>query len=281
MMRAFVIAPAQVHAELFGTRSAQRMIEGLDVQLRTFAKLLRVQSRVLNMPPHCQVGAVDLQHESRREQRRVFAAHRIGDGVEIRFFARIEVVAKEERHHSGRGRAYEYVRRIRPSERRLQVLNILLYRRSIANGNRRIARRALAPRTPGVPEHTPGNFRETNEVLVDERVARPAESVQPVLDVRGIARLRQLAIVHDVDSAGDLLLHHLPDGRANSSCQGRGIDRQALLLCKHHLHEIGRPGQAARMGGEEPIDAALHGRQRPVLPLFRGTPYTAGIVPER
>ncbi len=98
MMRAFVIAPAQVQAQLLGTRIAQRMIEGFDVQQCAFAELLQIQIRILDVPSHRQIRTIDLQYEARREQSRVFAAHRLGDGIEVLLLARVEVISKEQGH---------------------------------------------------------------------------------------------------------------------------------------------------------------------------------------
>ncbi len=154
-------------------------------------------------------------------------------------------------------------------QRDLQILHICLYGGGVADGDGAIARRALASRPSRVAEHAPGNVGEIHEILVHERVACTPESLQAVLDIRRIARLGKLAVVDDVDSAGDLLRHHFRDRGANPSGQSRSFDRQSFFFRKHHLHEIGRARKAARVRGEKSIEAALHGSQRIV-----GSPHT-------
>jgi hypothetical protein len=70
----------------------------------------------------------------------------------------------------------------------------------IANADRRVACRRLAPRAARIAEHALLELRKVGEILVDERVAFATESGQPVLDVRRIARLAHLAVVDDVDA---------------------------------------------------------------------------------
>src|SRR5581483_317002 len=145
VMRPLVVAPAQVQPQLIRRSVAKRMIERLDVHLRLLAELLQIKIGVLDVASHREVGTVDLQHETRLEQRGVLAAHGIGDRVQIRLFAWIIVVAKEERDHSWRSCAYESVLRMASLERRLQVLHIRSCRLGIADGYGCVARRSLAP----------------------------------------------------------------------------------------------------------------------------------------
>ncbi len=98
---AFVVAPAKMQTKLLGTSVSQRMVERLDMHGRPLAEFLQVQARVLDVAAHRKIRAVDLQHESCGEQRRIFAPHGIRDGVQIGLFARVEVVAEEQRNHSG------------------------------------------------------------------------------------------------------------------------------------------------------------------------------------
>ena len=111
---------------------------------------------------------------------------------------------------------------------------------------------------PGSPNTRLRQAREVGEVLVDEGVAGAAEAGEPVLDVGGVARLRHLAVVDDVDAGLDLLLDDLGHRRAHARGERRRIDRHALLLGVHHADEIVRPRQAAGVGGEEALGAAFH-----------------------
>ena len=126
---------------------------------------------------------------------------------------------------------------------------------------------------PGSPNTRFGQLGETGQVLVDEGIAGAAEAGEPILDVGGIARLRHLAVVDEVDAGLGLLLHHLGDRRAHARRQRRAVDRHALLLGVHHPDEVVRSRQAAGMGGQEalaalrvivpPSQAGQAGLQRP------------------
>ncbi len=128
----------------------------------------------------------------------------------------------------------------------------------VAHADRRVAGRSLAPRAAGIAEHALGEIGEVGEVLVDEGVAGAAEAGEPILDIGGVARLRHFAVVDDIDAGRSLLAHHLGDRRADARRERGGLDRHALLLGVHHADEIVRPRQAAGMGGEEALGAALH-----------------------
>ena len=72
------------------------------------------------MPAHRQVWAVDLYGHPGRRDRLVLAAHRLGDREQIRFLARVVVVAEEQRDDPRRGGAEECTGSINPSEGRFQ-----------------------------------------------------------------------------------------------------------------------------------------------------------------
>ena len=63
MVRAFVVPPAEVQAELLRRDRRQRRVERFDVHLRHAAKFVERQVRELDVPSHRQVGAVDLQDQ--------------------------------------------------------------------------------------------------------------------------------------------------------------------------------------------------------------------------
>ena len=90
-------------------------------------------------------------------------------------------------------------------------------------------------------------------------MALAAEPVEPVLDVGGVARLRHLAVIDDVDPGLRLLRDDLGDRSGDARAERGGIDRHALLLGEHHPHQILGPRQAAGMSGEKPFAAAFHG----------------------
>ena len=68
---------------------------------------VEVEVGVLDVAAHAEVGAVDLQDEAGLGDGLVFVAHRVGDGVDVGLVVLVVVVAEEQRHHAGRGRAHE------------------------------------------------------------------------------------------------------------------------------------------------------------------------------
>jgi hypothetical protein len=145
-------------------------------------------------------------------------------------------------------------------QRRFQVLRIRFRGLRIRNLDRTVARRRLAARAPGIAEDLTLEHREVREVLVLEGIALAAETAQAILDVGRVARLAQLAVVDDVDTRRDLLADDVGHRRLDARVQRRAVDGHALFLGEHHLDEVGRPRQAARVGGEESFGAALHRR---------------------
>ena len=64
-----------------------------------------VRSRVLDVPAHRQIGAVDLQDEAGIDDRLVFLPHRLGDRLEIGLVALVVAVVEEQRDQPRRGGA--------------------------------------------------------------------------------------------------------------------------------------------------------------------------------
>ena len=153
VMRAFVVAPAKMHAQLFRRNVGDRMIERLDVQLRALAEFRQAQIGVLDVPAHAEVGAIDLQDEAGLGDGLVFVTHRIGDGVDVGLEILVVVVAEEQRHHAGRGRAHEAAGGLHVLERGLEIVGVDLRRLLVAHADRRVAGRRLAARAAGIAEH--------------------------------------------------------------------------------------------------------------------------------
>jgi len=84
MVRAFVVAPAQVHAHHLGRDAGERVVERRDVHAGALAKLRQVKIRILDVPPHGEIGTIDLQHDPGLRDRLVFVPHRICDRKQIK-----------------------------------------------------------------------------------------------------------------------------------------------------------------------------------------------------
>ena len=158
----------------------------------------------------------------------------------------------------GEAAVEESLRRRGGREGRLEVLGVDLGGARVAHGDRTVAGRRPPAGAPGVAEDALGQLGEVHEVAVLERLAGAAEAGQPVLDVRGVARLAELPVVDDVQARVRLLpddLRHRAPGAGGES--GR-VDGNALLAGEHRPDEVLGTRQAAGMRGEEAVRAPFH-----------------------
>ena len=239
------------------------MVERLDVEARHPPELLEAQGGELDVPPHGEVRAIDLEQEPRTDHRLVLVPHGVRDGEEVGLVARVVVVPEEEGDHPRRGRRQERFRCPDGSERRLEVLGVGLGRPRVAHGDRPVAGRGPAPGSPGIAEDALGQLGEVHEVPVLERLARAAEPGQAVLHVGGVARLAEFAVVDHVHAR----VHLLPrrsrlTAVAGAGGEGGAVDRHPFLPGEHRPHQIVGPRQAAGVRGQEPIAALSHAKHR-------------------
>jgi hypothetical protein len=147
---------------------------------------------------------------------------------------------------------------LRLGQRRLEILDVDSCGIGVAHLDGRVAGGRLAPGTAGVAENALCEFGKLREILIDECISAAAETIEPILDVRRVTRLRHLAIVDDVDSRIGLLAHHFEHGRAHSRRKRGAIDGHPLLLGVHDLDQVFGARQAAGMRGQKPLGAANH-----------------------
>ena len=88
--------------------------------------------------------------------------------------------------------------------------------------------------------------------------ARAVETGEAILDVRGVVGAALLAVIDDVEAAGNLLLHHPADGTAHRILELGRVGSGVLLFMQQELHHLRRPRQASGMRGEQSLRAALH-----------------------
>ncbi len=72
MMRALVVAPAEMEPHLFRRDVGDGMVERLDMELCALAELGGRERGILDVPAHGEVGAVELQHQAGRGDGLVF-----------------------------------------------------------------------------------------------------------------------------------------------------------------------------------------------------------------
>ena len=160
---------------------------------------------VLDVPSHGEIGAVDLQDQAGLRDGLVFLSHRFGDRVEIGLLARIMAIVEEQRDDARRGSAEKSFLCVYSSKGGAQIGDISFRSRGVAHADRTVAARCPTPRAAGIAEDPPGEFRKSDKILIDERVALAAKPIKPVLDIGRIARLAHLAVIDDVDAGLDLL----------------------------------------------------------------------------
>ncbi len=106
-MRAFVVSPADMYAQMVLRQPRQRIVQRLDMQFGDADEGIVVEIGKQHVARQGEVGAVDLQVEARFEDRAILVAHGGGEGREIPLARGVEIVRQEERDDAGRGRVHE------------------------------------------------------------------------------------------------------------------------------------------------------------------------------
>ena len=87
----------------------------------------------------------------------------------------------------------------------------------------------------------------------------PLESTDAAVDVGPPARLRELAIVHDIDARLYLAAHDVCHGILECLFIGDLVDCLAALPRHLEINDLRRPDQAAGMAGQDSVCAMPHG----------------------
>ena len=201
-----------------------------------------------------------ISHGSSTCSRRI--AQRLGHGGEVLAVARVVLVAPEA---AGTGGGQESLDDVVARERRAQVGDVGLqlgvplvshgpgahhgrHRADLVLVLAEVARVVLGE---GVDLDLPGRRHQP-------LARRGVETPEPVLDVGQEADLAELAVGDDVQARLDLLRHHLGHRARHAPGVGVGVVGAAVLLLPHHLQQVERPGEAADVGGQDPVGAAVH-----------------------
>ena len=258
VVRPLVVTPAHVQTRPLRRDVGERVVQRVHVQAGHPAELVEAQVGVLDVPPHPEVGTIDLQVDARSRHRLVLRPHGVGDREQVRLVARVMVVAEEQRDDARGRRRQERVLGLRRVTRRPQIVRVGLGGARVAHADRPVTRRRPATGSPGIAEDALGHLGEVHQVPVLQRMARAAEAVQAVLDVGRVTRLAHLAVVHDRDAGLHLLADDLADGGADTRAQGGRIDRHAFLLREHHPDHVRRTRKTPGVRGEESLGAPRH-----------------------
>src|SRR5438067_4936090 len=94
------------------------------------------------MAPHRQIGAIDLQDESRLANGVVFLLHDVSEAGEIGLTARVILVVQEMRNDSRRGSRHKDLGWLYPGQGGFEVRDILVHGPEILPGDRAVTRRS-------------------------------------------------------------------------------------------------------------------------------------------
>ena len=126
VVRALVVAPAQVHAHAVGGNVAQRVVDRLHVALDAGHEFLVGAVAVHDVPAHGQVGRVDLQQHAGGHDRLVLHLHRLADRLQVLLQRAVVLVGLKQRDDPGRGRVHERAGDRLAFDRRLQPREVAL-----------------------------------------------------------------------------------------------------------------------------------------------------------
>ena len=107
VVRAFVVAPAHMHADALRGHIAQRVVQRLHLQVGIAQKLGVVHVTKLDMAAHGQVGRVNLQVQPGCHNRLVFGGHGVSQRLQILLVAGVVFVGLEHGDHAGGGAVHE------------------------------------------------------------------------------------------------------------------------------------------------------------------------------
>ena len=97
--------------------------------------------------------------------------------------------------------------------------------------------------------------------------ALAVEAGEPMAHVGRVADLALLAVADDVHARVHLLAHDVADGATHAGLEGGRVGAGAGVQRVQHPGQVGRPGQAAGVRGEDAVGASLHGGERNLTPL--------------
>src|SRR5689334_14230508 len=216
------------------------------------------------MPLEREIRAIELQKETALDDRLVFDLDGGSDGGEICLFAIVIFVLHRSGNDPGRRRGHE----------RLDEAVWLRFECSAKIGNLRIQfgvvdvthlpnrlRWLVIAHSLACGEHLRHLFLEkriTFDIAARPALPAVAETAHPVADVEKKRLALLLAVVADIDTGFDLLVDDPAQCRLADLVELSRIDRLATGAANIEPGEFGRPRQAARMGGQNPLVAPPH-----------------------
>ena len=259
-----VDAVAGVPAHLVPGQPPQGVVERLHAHLRPPAHLIDAQLRMRHVVGR-QVGIVDLHEESGVDDRPVLLVHGIGDREQVLLVGLVVRVLLPVLDARRGDRGNEGLVGVRVGERGLEVLDVRLHvlvarvgdgpgADHVQRPHGRTGHRAREP----LVELGEGPHLSRSAPRASCRVPVGLEARQALVDVGDEARLAHLAVVHDVQAELGLLGDDLPHRAPHPGGVRVLIVGSTRRLGLDHLEQVARTWQAAGVGGENTVAAALH-----------------------
>src|SRR5207245_11781629 len=111
----------------------------------------------------------------------------------------------------------------------------------------------------GQPRHV---VRVIGEVPRHAPLARASEAAHPFRRIGRESDPGLFAVVADVDARLELPGDHMAYGRLGLADEDAAVDSLAAVLAHEQIAERGRAGEAADMGGQDPVLTSFHGAPR-------------------
>ena len=249
VVRAFVVAPAEVHPHLLGRDVAGRVVDRLDVQLRAAAEL-REGLVGVHVPRHREVGAIELEHDPGRVDLVVLGLHHVRQRGDVLLVAGVVLIGEEDRDHARRGGGHEHILDVGPGDRRLEVGDVGAHRVEVAIRDGPGARGQREVERAHHPRHVVRKLAQVGRQRVHAGLA--PETVEPLLDIGRVADLALLTVVDDRHAGARLALDHVDDGLADLFVEVSAVALAAIAGLER-LEQRGRSRQAAGVGGEDRV----------------------------
>ncbi len=144
-----------------------------------------------------------------------------------------------------------------PASAALASVDVGLRRRPILPADRAVAGRAVLERRGEVLEDL-GELGKFRLAGAERRRALAFVAGQPLEHVHGVIGAALFAVIDDVEAAFDLAAHDAGDRLAHRRLQFGAARTRLLLLGQQLFDHLGGARQAAGVGGEDAVGAAMH-----------------------
>ena len=250
-VRAFVVAPADMHAHAVGGDVAKRVVQDFNMDLGAANELGFAAFRIHHVAAQAEVGGVDLQDQASGDDGLVFVAHPFRHILHVAVQIAVEGAGLEQRDDTGRGAVHEAMRvtgsiHCRPHHRQVQPhRRHVLHRDGTGAAGAAVAGRAAGLRQP---------FQKARKVSQIGRRAARAVALKPcqaVLDVGGVGDLRRFAIGGDVDARVALAAQHVDCLGPHHRIIGRLVQLLAAFAGEEQVGDALAAREGTDMGGED------------------------------